>query len=178
LSVRVSPCGGARRLSARSYRRNRKPSGSKVRLSRIQNKRLERLGRLDGLLWEEAVRPFRRWWHLFLGGELRQIYWAKNAKSNRRRQNDDSKNYHGPDGRTTTRPQEPYRALRQSLFIKSVFMIFRQRRLSVIVAGAAHFFAFSPSSTRRRNASERLASFADAHASTWSIKVCGIRAAM
>jgi hypothetical protein len=38
-----------------------------------------------------------------------------------------------------------------------------------------HFFAFSPSSTRRRNASDRLVSFAVAQASTCTISSVGIR---
>ncbi len=41
-----------------------------------------------------------------------------------------------------------------------------------------HFFAFSPSSTSRRNASERLVSFAAAQASTCAINGGGIRAAI
>jgi hypothetical protein len=44
-----------------------------------------------------------------------------------------------------------------------------------IVLAVDHFFALSPSSTRRRIADERVAPFAVAQASTWSINGCGMR---
>jgi hypothetical protein len=108
----VSARSGAR-LSAR-YRRNSKPSSSKVRSSRIQNQRLKRLGRLDGLLWREAVRSFRRYRDLISRAELQLIDWAKPAKSDRDQQSDNSKSDDGP-GERTTRPQEPGCTSRRSI---------------------------------------------------------------
>jgi hypothetical protein len=74
--------------------------------------------------------------------------WAKPANSDRDQQSDSSKCEKNDDGRDvrTTRPQEPARCWRQTIFIGRVFIIFRQGPLSAIIR-AAHLFAFSPSST-------------------------------
>jgi hypothetical protein len=128
------------------HRRQGKTSSSKVRLSGVQNQRLKRFDRLDRLLGK-AVRLFRRWWGLILKeGPL--LDWAKPANSDRDQQSDNSNYDENDDGRDvrTTRPQEPARCWRQTIFIRRVFIILRRRPLSAIT-GAAHLFAVSPSSS-------------------------------
>src|SRR5665811_1082259 len=89
---------GGGRLSARSR--------VKVRSSRIQDQRLERLGRLDGLL-RKTVRPFWRWFGLILRAELWQVVGTKPANSDRHQPSNNckyDKNDDGP-GKRATRPQ-------------------------------------------------------------------------
>src|SRR5450755_4412435 len=52
----------------------------------------------------------------------------------------------------------------------------RHRLRAVLAKARFHFFAFNPSSTRRRKASDRVVSFATAQASTSAINSEGIRA--
>jgi hypothetical protein len=92
-----------------------------------------------------AVRPH------FEGGPL--FDWAKPANFDRDQQNDNSKYDKNDDGRDvrTTRPQEPFRSWRQSIFIRRVFIIFRRELLSAVtVSRTVHLFAFSPRSSGTR----------------------------
>jgi hypothetical protein len=99
-----------------------------------------------GLLGSYAFRHRRQGKTSSSKGPL--LDWAKPANSDRDQQSDNSNCDENDDGRDvrTTRPQEPARCWRQTIFIRRVFIIFRRRPLSAIT-GAAHLFAVSPSST-------------------------------
>ncbi len=129
------------RLSARPDCRNGHLSCDKVGLSRIQNKRLERLDRL----LRDELRQFWRCRLLVLSFEFKLIAWDDPALADRDQECDNSKSEEGSVIRTT-RPQEFGRTSRRSI-------IFCQTRLSVTAfALVAHLFTFSPSSTSWRMA--------------------------
>jgi hypothetical protein len=118
---------------------------------------------------------------------VRQRYWffllhrwgrfnlLKSAYSDHNQRSDNSEYDNERDGRDDC-PVRPEEAIRWTGQRGNAFIILRRRR-HIVGVRVAHFFAFSPSSTRRRMASARLgrSSRSADHASMLAISSSGIR---